>query len=334
MSACDGRTALARAWLARAALAGAVLSVPACRREVTGGAGPAPSASVALGGLSPDLSARVLARVGGHAITLADYAAVLNAMDRFERLRYQTADRRKQLLDEMINLELLAREAERRGLGDKPETKELVRQILRDEVLRSLRDRQPSVESIPVGEVRAYYDAHRADFREPERRRVSHLVVKDRATAARLLDEARDATAAQWGELVAKHSLDKPGPDVPVELAGDLGLVTPPAAGQSDNGRVPEPVRGALFELDKVGSVLGRVVEAGGAFHLVRLTGKNPARDRSLEEADRTIRVRLAQERFVKAEAELEHELRGRFPVQVDEAALARVPVPAVGKSP
>ena len=58
-------------------------------------------------------------------------------------------DRRKQLLDEMIDVELLAREAERRGLAERPETKELVRQILRDEVFAELREKQPPLEEIP-----------------------------------------------------------------------------------------------------------------------------------------------------------------------------------------
>src|SRR5690242_5717490 len=82
---------------------------------------PQPSAgSVSAGPIEPnkvpaELAARVLAQVGGRTITLGDYAAALERMDQFERLRYQTPERRKQLLDELINAELLAREAEKRG---------------------------------------------------------------------------------------------------------------------------------------------------------------------------------------------------------------------------
>lgn len=335
MSAFDRRPASLPAWLGRTALAAAALCVvPACRRDGAGGA-PGPSASIVPPGVPQDLASRVLARVGDRAITLADYGAVLDGMDRLDRLRYQTADRRKQLLDEMINVELLAREAERRGLADRPETKELVRQILREEVLSQLRAKQPSLEEIPTGEVRAYYDAHRGDFKEPERRRVSHIALKDRATAERVLALARAGTSPkQWGELVQKYSVDKAPSDAPPELSGDLGLVTPPAFGPSDNARVSEPVRAAAFEIPEIGSVLDRVVESSGAFHLVRLTAKNGARDRSFEEADRTIRVRLLQERLRKAEEDLEQELRARFPVKIDEGALAKIPVPDVGKKP
>lgn len=258
-------------------------------------------------------------------------------MDRFERLRYQTADRRKQLLEEMIDVELLAREAEKRGLAARPETQELVRQILRDEVLRDLREHQPGVGDIASREVRAYYDAHRADFREPERRRLSVIAVAGRAVAERALAEARDADAPRWGELVQKYSLRKPDDPSfapPLELAGDVGFVTPPSWGKSDNPRVGEPVRVAGFEIERVGGVLGRIVPDGDRFYLVRLTGKNAPRDRSLEEAERTIRVRLVEEHLREAEAKLEQDLRQRFPVRINEAVLRTVPVPSATPRP
>ena len=203
MSAGDSSFVNATVWpLAIAWVVGALCAVSGCRSHETQTVAPAPSASVIPGGLSPELAGKVLAHVGDTAITLGDYAAVLDRMDWLERLRYQTADRRKQLLDELINVELLAREAERRGLQNRPETKELIRQILRSEVVAELRDKLPSVESIPASEVRAYYDARRADFNEPQRRRVSQVVVADAATAKRVLDEAANATPKQWGELV------------------------------------------------------------------------------------------------------------------------------------
>jgi peptidyl-prolyl cis-trans isomerase C len=342
MSSGEVRVRRPPAWLLRLLFCTACVAPSGCHRD-TGVAGtlpPTASASATAVSsrapvtLSPELSARVLARVGDRTITLGDYAAVLAGMDRLERARYQTPERRKQLLDELIDVELLAREAERKGLAERPETQELVRQILRDEVFAELRDKQPPLAQIPAADVRAYYDAHRADFKEPERRRISHIVVKDKALAERLIGEARGATPKAWGGLVKKNSLDKPAPDMPEELAGDLGLVTPPSFGKNDNARVPEPVRAAAFQIEEPGQVLGNPVEAAGGFHIVRLTAKNDARDRSLEEADRTIRVLIAQENLHRAEADLEKDLRSRIPVKIDEAALAKVSVPAPKAQP
>src|SRR5262249_23657208 len=154
----------------------------------------------------------------------------------------------------------------------------------------------PPPADIPEDQVRAYYEAHRDEFREPERRRVSHIVLKDREAAQRLLAEAKRATPAQWGELYMKHSLDapeKPSPNQPVEMVGDMGIVGPPGEVRGDNPRVPSEIRSALFALKTVGDVFDKPVQAAGGFHLVRMTGKTDGHERSLVEAERTIRVSI-----------------------------------------
>lgn len=308
----------------------AVVGLGACNNKAlhkkTGPAAPASAA----GGLSPELAGKVLAKVGGHEITLGQYAATLDQMDQFERLRYQSPDRRKQLLDEMIKVQLLADEARRRGLDQQPETKERIRQILRNELLRQVRAGMPAPADIPEKELHAYYDSHRADFREPERRRVAHIAMKDGPKAKDVLQKALKATPMEWGKLVQKYSLDapkQPATTAPVELAGDLGIVSPPGTGRGDNPRVPDPVRAAVFKLDKVGDVYDGLVKVQGNVFIVRMTGKTAARDRTLKEAERTIRVSLAQQKIRDAAAKLEKKLRARFPVKLDEAALDKLSI-------
>ena len=289
--------------------------------------GPAASASAA-GGLSPELASKVLAKVGDHEITLGEFASTLDRMDQFERLRYQSPDRRKQLLDEMIKVQLLAQEARRRGLDKKPGTRERIRQILRDEMLRQVRAGLPPPGEIPAKDLHDYYDAHRADFREPERRRVSHIVMKDGPKAAEVLKKAEKATPVEWGELVREYSLEATSrsvPTAPLEMAGDLGIVSPPGTGRGDNPRVPEALRAAVFKIDKVGDVYGELVKVGDKVHIVRMTAKTDPRDRTFKEAERTIRVTLAQQQIRDAQAKLDKQLRERFPVKVDDAALDKI---------
>jgi hypothetical protein len=286
-------------------------------------------------GLAPELAARVLARVGDRDITLGQYALTLERMDRLERLRYQTADRRKALLEEMINVELLAREAEQRGLADKPETRALVQQMLRDEVLRKLRDGLPAPEALPAPEVRAYYEAHRAELALPELRRVEQIVLTDRAQAQSVLEQALKADAASWAALVTRHSKESAPPPLgdrtdarpPLALAGDLGFVSAPGA-PSDNERVPEPLRAAVFQIESVGGVYPELVSHEGRFHVVRLAARTEARERSLGEVDSVVRVRMSAEQKAAAEADLLARLKREIPVQVDAAELERVPPP------
>jgi hypothetical protein len=287
-------------------------------------------------GLTPELAARVLARVGERTITLGQYAQTLERMDRYERLRYQTADRRKALLDELINVELLAREAEQRGLADKPETRALMQQLLRDEVLRKLREGLPRPEEIPPEDVRAYYEQHQAELALPERRRVEQIALSDRGQAEALLKQALGAVAAGWAALVRRFAPeaapseagDRTDSRPALELSGDVGMVSAPGSGASDNERVPEPVRVAVFQIEREGGVYPELVPHEGRFYVVRLAGKTEARARSLAEAEATVRVRLAEQRQAAAEADLLARLKQEIPVQVDEAALDRVPPP------
>ena len=283
-------------------------------------------------GLSEEQAAKVLAKVEGRTITLGDYAAALERMNEFDRLRYQAPEKRRELLNEMIDLELLAAEARRRGLDKTPETEEQIRQILRDAMLADARRSVPTPQEISPPEVRAYYDAHRDEYREPERRRVTAVIFKDKKEAEKTLDEAKKASAMEWGKLVQKYADTPPktGPTAPLETLGDLGIVGPPGDAKGDSPRVPPDVRSAVFEIKgDVGSTLDRVVAVGERFYIVRLAGKTAAHERTFAEAERSIRGVLVQEKMEAKTRELEKELEKQFPVSIDEAALAQVKVPS-----
>jgi parvulin-like peptidyl-prolyl isomerase len=319
--------------LRRLLLAAAWAQAIGCREKPKQSPAALVSASALPGQLTPELARQVLAKVGDREITLGEYAETLERMDPFERIRYQSADRRKLLLNEIIQVELLAEEAKRRGLDKQPETQERLRQILKDELLRDVHHEVPGPNDVSEADVHAYFDAHHDEFKEPERRRVAHLVLATEAQAKAALQKAEGASAADWGKLVSDVSLDKPpksAAPAPTELAGDLGIVGPPGHPRGANPRVPEALRAAVFEIAKVGDVLSRIVPDAGRFHIVRMTGRSEARDRSFQDSERTIRVALVQQKIREREEQLEAELKQRYPVTVDDEALAKVKVPDV----
>jgi peptidyl-prolyl cis-trans isomerase C len=281
--------------------------------------------------LTPEQAAKPLATVGDKTITLGDYVAALEHMDQFDRLRYQSTERRKELLQEMITVELLAKEAVDKGYDQEPLAKQEVRAILRDAMLAEARKGAKSPTEIPEADVRAYFEAHRAEYKDPERRRISVVVLKDEAAAREALAMAKKAvTATDWGELVRSRSIDAQArANVPLDLAGDLGIVSPPDDPRGENPRVPQEVRAAAFQETLDSGVHPEIVRAGGRFWIVRVTQKLPAHERSLEEAERTIRVKLAQDELRAREDALIAELRKDVPVEIDETALSTVKVPA-----
>lgn len=280
-----------------------------------------------------ELKARVIAKVGNETITVGDYVAALERMNQFERLRYRTEARRKELLDEIIDAELLAQEALRRGLDRLPETAEHIRQQLRDETLSHLRSQLPDLAQIPAAEVTAYYNEHSGEYTDPERRRIAAIVTRSKADAAAALTKALSASDKQWGELVTQYSMKRePASESKpprFELDGDLGFVTAPGTPGTDEPAAPDSVRQAAFQLKKPGEVFSSVIVAGDQHYVLRLINVNAPRKRTLEEADGAIRLKLSQLRFDAALKALEQELREKVPVKIDREALAKVTLAA-----
>jgi DNA-directed RNA polymerase subunit F len=276
--------------------------------------------------LTPEQAAKVLAKVGDRTITLGDYVAALEHMDQFDRLRYQSPGRQKELLGEMINVELLAQEARAKGYDKDPQTQEELRGVLRDAMLAQARKGAPTAADIPAVEVKAYFDAHKDEYRDPERRRLSLLVTNTEGEAKAALAQAmKGLTPSQWGELVRAKSVVKD--NGPLDLAGDVGLVSPPGDERGSNPKVSPEIREAAFTIPKVSEVADHVVKSAGKYYVVRMTIKEDPKERSMAEADRSIRVKLAQDKLRGREADLLAQLRAKFPVQVDDATLATVKV-------
>jgi hypothetical protein len=184
---------------------------------------------------------------------------------------------------------------------------------------------------VSEAELKDYYDKHKDEFAEPERRRVAGIVLESASVAKTVLAQASKATPAQWGELVEKHSTQRGARSIamgPSELAGDLGIVGPPGHARGANPRVPEPVREAVFKLGKPGDTYSEVVAADGKFYVVRLVSSTPPRERKFEDSERAIRTAVVQSKIKEKEQALEQELRKKFPVTIDDAALAKLPMP------
>ena len=298
-----------------------------CGSDDASDAGKSPASS-----LTDKQAAQVLARVGNVTITLGDYTAALEHMDQFDRLRYQSPERRKELLDEMITVELLALEATEKGYDKDPIAQQELRAVLRDAMLADARKGAPAPADLPEADVRAYFEAHRAEYKDPERRRVSVVVLPTAAAAADALAQAKKSAApAAFGAIVRERSIDPQArAGVPVDLAGDLGIVSPPGDPRGENTRVPEEVRVAVYGIKDIGGIADAVVPAGGKFYVVRLTQLIAPHERAFEEAERTIRVKLAQDKLRAKEDALIADLKKDLKIEIDKEALATVKVPGV----
>ncbi|MGF1464762.1 MAG: peptidyl-prolyl cis-trans isomerase [Sandaracinaceae bacterium] len=277
-------------------------------------------------GLTPAEAGQVLARVGDREITVGDFAEELASLGAFIRPRYTTPERRRELLEKMIELELLAQEAERRGYFDLPEVQRARKQAM---VQRLIEERRGAVEeaAIEAEEVEAYYAAHRDDFRSPAQVRASHIVLADGETARRVLDEVRRTSGIDgFRRLAREHSIDA-GTRA---SGGDLGFFSRPGEEREGEPSIPDEVREAAFAIEAQGGVAEELIRTEAGYHIVMLTARRAARDQDLASVERIIRNRLQRERQDRRMEELLARLRAQDDVEQDLSLLDQVRLPEV----
>lgn len=248
-------------------------------------------------GLTPEQSKQVLAKVGDTVITLGDFAERLGDQSPYLRARYNSPERRREFLDNMVRFELLALEAKKRGEDKLPDVQRVRRQIMVQEMMKEMfDDKGVKLSDITDAEIEAYYNAHKDEFHKPAQRRASHILFKDKVKDRAKADAALKKLLAAGGdmELFRKLAADNQDADTK-DRFGDLRFFArEPAPGES---APPKAVREAAFSLQKVGDVYPKLIESEQGLHVLELTGERDALDRSLQDARRLIQNRLWREK-------------------------------------
>lgn len=282
--------------------------------------------------LTAEQRAVVVARIENETLTLCDFARRIHSQNPYLRARFNAPEQRRNLLDSWVSTELLAAEARARHLDQAPEVRRAIalQAARRLEVTTRSAVAQPAVTD---DEVRAYFEAHRAEYETPAQVRASQIVLSTRAEAERVLADAQAHAAddAYFRQLVQRSSLDLGSR----QLDGDLGFF-----GSAGSDSVAPEVAAAVFPLTTTGQIVDHVVESahGGprgaaGFHIVRMTARREPQRRTLDDESRRIRTRLERDKLDQAQdaamTALLARLRAATPVQIDEAALSQVHVDA-----
>jgi len=131
----------------------------------------------------------------------------------------------------------------------------------------------------PVSEadLKAAYEARAAQYRVAEQRRASHILVKTEAEAKKLAAEARRSPGS-FAELARKHSEDSGS----AAAGGDLGFFS--------RGMMVPAFEEAAFRMQE--GEISDPVKSDFGWHVIRLTGVRPAQARPFAE----VRAELAAE--------------------------------------
>lgn len=324
---------MARHQLGAALLAAAVALSSASVGCSGGGCGKQPEKTAAptettklTHGLTKAQADQVLIKVGETTITAGQFAERLADLSPYLRARYNSPERRREFLDNMVRFELLAIAAKEKGFDRTPEVERTRKEVMVQKLMEQLfADKGIKPAEVTEAEIKAYYDAHQDEFSKPEQVRASHIVIKNRAAAERVLKEALAgaADAEKFRQLAKDHNED------PATKArfGDLRFFSRPEKKDPSEPDVADAVRVAAFAIAEIGGVHPQLVQSEAGFHVIKLTGKRAALSRSLDEARRLIQNRLWRERREQAIDKFIADLRSKANVEEHLESLSQVKV-------
>jgi peptidyl-prolyl cis-trans isomerase C len=269
-------------------------------------------------GLTEAQANEVLAKVGDRTITVGEFADRLASQSPYLQARFESPARRKEFLDNLVRYELLVYEAKRRGYMDDPEVQRARRSVMVQELIEQEVEEPLQLNPVSEEEVEAAYKANPTEFDRQAQVRASHIFITDRKKAKAVFAKAKGADRATFSRLAREESED----DKTRDNSGDLRFFTADGDGQPSAA-----IRKAAFSIENIGDVYPDLIEDGGGFHIVMLTGKRAELKRTYEQAKRAIRHKLTKERKDEAMEALTKRLREQVEVEVDYDALAEVVV-------
>jgi peptidyl-prolyl cis-trans isomerase C len=262
---------------------------------------------------APSRRDAVVATVGAapaaRAITVGDLEDRLATMPGFQRASYgaDASTVRRRVLDEVLVPEaLLAIAADRDQVGADPAVSHAVDRAVSMGTVRALRTALGPAASVPVADVRAYYDANRARYDAPERVRVWRILCKSSDEAQEVLTAAQvDGTPRTFAQLARDHSQDK----ATALRSGDLGFLDADGASNEPGLKVDATIVKAAQAVHD-GEFVKAPVPEGDYFSVVWRRGTLAPQKRSFDEVAAQIREILWRQRIKEDTGKLVASLR------------------------
>jgi len=265
-----------------------------------------------------------LAKIGDVTITVGEFESRINKQSPYIRARYSSIERKKEFLDNLVRFETLAAEAKRKGYDKDEEVVRTMKQVMIQKLMRDQFDNKIKLEDIGEDECRKFYEEKKDDYNKPEEVRVAHILVATEPKAKEVIAKYRELIgkdktqdARHFRELVNQFSTD----DAQNKMrGGDLGFFS------QKSTQWPKEIVDAAFKLQNIGDLSAPIKSAKG-WHVLKLTGRRKAINRTFEEVKRQIQNRLYRDKRQKAQEDYINDLKKKANVQLFEDRLNQVKI-------
>jgi len=225
-----------------------------------------------------------LVRIKGRKITLEEFQVRITEIPTYYQGFLATHNGKIELLNGMIAEAVLIQKAKEEGLHRKEEIRRMLKNV-EDRILLEAIVQELQKDRIAVSdeEVKDYLEKNEEKFANPEQVRISHILLKRKSEAKKILNELREG--ANFEKLARKYSIDS----ITAPRGGDLGYIF--------RGEMIPAFEEAAFALENRNDI-SPIIETPFGYHLVKLTGRKKMRKKTSEEIDSEIRTNIQNEKL------------------------------------
>jgi len=242
----------------------------------------------------------IVAKMGGEVIRQSALQLLIDEIRARDNEKLGTIEARQQFLENIIEQKMMAGEARRLGLDQKPEVKLRIQHwvdiILAQAYYTQLREGV----ALSPDEVKAYYETHPQAFEAPEQIHVKHIIVGTRAAAEKAMAEL---DTGRTFEAVAQEI----NMDASKERGGDIGWYP--------RGRLVPELETAAFALQK--GEVSDIVQTRFGFHIIKLEDRRASQVKPFADVQEEVRLRAIQEIVERQRQENLSRIRTERDVQV-----------------
>ena len=225
-----------------------------------------------------------LVRIKGRKITLEEFQVRITEIPTYYQGFLATHNGKIELLNGMIAEAVLIQKAKEEGLHRKEEIRRMLKNV-EDRILLEAIVQELQKDRIAVSdeEIKEYLEKNEEKFANPEQVRVSHILLKRKSEAKKILNELREG--ANFEKLARKYSIDS----ITAPRGGDLGYIS--------RGEMIPVFEEVAFALENRNDI-SRIIETPFGYHLVKLTGRKKMRKKAPDEIDSEIKTRIQNEKL------------------------------------
>jgi peptidyl-prolyl cis-trans isomerase C len=284
---------------------------------------------------SDEAGGKIVAEIGAEKITEADLDGMieseienrlgmlaafmtqeqLNEQKKRMLEQYTGAEARQQYLQGRLAQEILYRQALEEQLMEKPEVKKLLEEQTRGVLSQYLMNEQLAAKiNITETDLQTYYSANKADYVEPARAKISHILVDEENQAADLITPIK--AGDDFGELAKQLSKDEATKDKGGVIDAEV------TKGPYVPGIGNFPALNAKIFAAQAPSVLDEPFKTDKGWELVMVEEKQPERQKSFDEVRQEVMSTLLDQKRKDVQQDYIKQMMDKYNVIIHTSAL------------